>query len=173
MQIVTERLVIRKGMFSDVELLLDVRNSEFVLQYNCMTQCSYKEFVQEVVNHDESYVIALKDSGLPIGIVDIHEDSLRYGIASKELSYYLNEEYTRCGYMKEALLALIKYLFEQGLDCISARAFVDNVASHKLLLSIGMHLDGVIPRCVKAYKDSIYDDGIYSILKEEFYAKDL
>jgi RimJ/RimL family protein N-acetyltransferase len=71
--------------------------------------------------------------------------------------------------MKEALEVLIAYLFDKmQLDCVSARAFIANEASHHLLLSLGFHQDGVIPRCVKAYRDVIYDDGIYSLLKEEW-----
>ena len=166
MQIVTDRLCIRLAKDCDVDAVLLFRNSEFVLKYNCMHKCTRDELYQELVRED-SFVMVLNQQ--VIGVIDLHEDSLRYRIASKELSYYLDEAYTKQGYMKEALGAIINYLFRvEKLECVSARAFVENIASHKLLLSLGMHQDGVLPKAVKGYNDIVYDDGLYSILKEEY-----
>ena len=168
MQIITERLVIRKGRNDDCQKVLLFRNSEFVLKYNCMSVANEEDMTSELL-HDDSFVMVLKDTDIVIGVIDIHEDSIRYRIASKELSYYLDEKYARCGYMKEALEALIDYLFQyQNLECISARAFTANVASTNLLKSLGFHQDGIIVKCVKAYQDIVYDDGIYSLLKENW-----
>ena len=165
MQIVTDRLCIRLAKHSDVDMVLPFRNSEFVLKYNCMHKCTRDELQYELVRED-SYVVVLDEQ--VIGVIDLHEDSLRYRIASKELSYYLDEAYTKHGYMKEALSAIIDYLFKvENLECVSARAFIQNIASHKLLLSLGMHQDGVLPKAVMGYNDIVYDDGLYSILREE------
>lgn len=163
----SKRLYLRHAKIEDIKMILPFRNSEFVLRYNCMLPCGEEELEKEIMQ-DTCYVMALKDSDEPIGIIDLHEDSLRYRILSKELSYYLNEKYAQNGYMKEALACLIKELFVSGMECVSARAFTANVASHKLLLSLGFHQDGVIPKCVKAYQDVVYDDGVYSLLKEEY-----
>ena len=168
MQLETTRLLVREGRKEDIAGSMQFRNSEFVLQYNCMDMVNEEYCTKEILN-PYTWVIELKENHEVIGVIDVHEDSVRYRIASKELSYYLNEVYAKKGYMKEALEVLISYLFtELQLECISARAFTANEASHHLLLSLGFHQDGVIPRCVKAYRDVIYDDGIYSLLKEEW-----
>lgn len=168
MQLETTRLLVREGRKEDIISIMQFRNSEFVLQYNCMDMVNEEYCTKEILN-SYTWIIELKENHEVIGVVDVHEDSIRYRIASKELSYYLHEVYTKQGYMKEALEVLIAYLFtELQLDCISARAFTANLASCKLLLSLGFHQDGVIPKCVKAYRDVIYDDGIYSLLKEEW-----
>ena len=107
-----------------------------------------------------------KDSGKVIGAIFTEEDSIRWGIASMELSYFLGEEYSRQGYMKEALRALIDYLFAiQNLTCVAARSFAPNIASRKLLESLGFHCDGYIPKCVKGCGDVIFDDTLYSLFR--------
>ena len=102
-----------------------------------------------------------------IGEININEDSLRYGVDAKELSYMLREDYSRQGYMKEALQAVIDYLFTQEkVECVSARCFAPNAASLALLKSLGFHQDGYIPRCVKGYNDQIFDDTLHSLFRK-------
>ena len=60
---------------------------------------------------DDSIAIVKKETGKLIGMLYVGEDSLRYEVNSKEISYFLRQEESRKGYMKEALSALISYLF--------------------------------------------------------------
>ena len=69
--------------------------------------------------------------------------------------------------MYEALKLIIKELFEQGIEVISARVFVDNTASKKLLIKLGFVLEGHLRRAVKGFQGIIYDDLLFSLLKDD------
>ena len=63
--------------------------------------------------------------------------------------------------------AVIGSLFEnESLECVSARAFAPNIASRALLRSLGFAENGIIPRCVKGYGGTIFDDAIYTLFRE-------
>lgn len=166
MYLETERLILRRPKARDVDDYMGFRNSEFVLRYNAMTPKTREETLRQFTEEKpewDTYVMELKETGRIIGVVFTEEDSLRWGVASKELSYFLDEAYCRRGYMKEALAAVIRHLFDtEKLECVAARAFAPNTASRKLLESLGFHQDGLIPRCVKGYGDVIFDDCLYS-----------
>lgn len=115
---------------------------------------------------EDTILLLRKDTGRLLGAVFTGEDSLRYGVESVELSYFLEEASARQGYMREALEALIAHIFESTeAECVSARSFAPNIASRRLLESLGFHCDGRIPRCVKGFGGIIYDDTLYSKFK--------
>lgn len=167
MQMETERLILRAPQVEDVEDYLEFRNSEFVLRYNAMSVQSYEQAVKELGRdypEGGAFAMECKKNGKMIGMIFVGQDSLRWGVASRELSYYLHEAYSRQGYMSEALRTVIGWLSaEKKLDCVAARSFAPNIASQKLLESLGFHRDGLIPRCVKGYGDIVFDDVLYSI----------
>ena len=108
-----------------------------------------------------------KKSGELLGAIFLEEDSLRYGVASKDLSYFIAQNHSRKGYMKEAMEAVIKHLFEkEALECVGARVFAPNLASRALLRSLGFQENGIIPRCVKGYGGVIFDDVIHTLFPE-------
>lgn len=170
MYLETERLIIRRPKPEDVEDILQFRNSEFVLKYNCMRIYSREDIISRILPDPHALAIVKKETGKVIGMISVEDDSVRSpSIPSKELSYYLCEQETRKGYMREALQAVIRHLFTQeNMECIGVRVFTDNEASNRLALALGFHKEGVVRRCVKAYKDVIYDDTLYSLLREEF-----
>lgn len=52
--------------------------------------------------------------------------------------------------MKEALRAVLHELFtEEDLEVVAARVFTGNIASEKLLRSLGFVYEGCIRRCVR------------------------
>ncbi len=169
MRIETERLILRHPVVRDAEDYYGFYNSDFVLKYNAMVPCTLEQLRQRFTKEDPStLVLQLKDTGKVIGEISVQEDSLRYGVASKELSYLLGEDHARQGYMKEALLALIEYLFEnETLECVSARCFAPNTASLALLKSLGFQQVGYIPRCVKGYGGIIFDDTLHCLFRPE------
>ncbi len=173
----TERLLLRGAQPGDEKDLFEIRNSEFVLKYNCMKKLTMEQLQEQVMKDMESkdiYYIVLKESGKVIGMVGIDPDTLRYGVNALCISYYLGEQYAAKGYMTEALREMIRYVFEERLvDVLSVRAFKSNEASKKLIEKLGFVHEGCIRRCVKGYQDVIYDDMIYSILREEYKAREL
>lgn len=171
MYLETERLILRPAQAKDADDYMEFCNSEFVLRYNAMTVKSKEEVVKQFAQQEDQWhtlVLDHKETGKVIGVVCTEEDSLRWDVNSKEVSYLINEAFARQGYMKEALGALISYLFEaKELDCVTARSFAPNTASRNLLSSLGFHQDGLLPHCVKGYGGVIFDDAVYSLMREE------
>jgi len=167
MYLETERLILREAMPEDVDEYAAIRNSQFVQQFNVFTDRSREQILKDFTDgsgEGDALIMQHKESNAVVGAIFIGEDSIRYGVASKELSYFLGEAYSCKGYMKEALSAVIDYLFsEEKLECVAARSFAPNTASRKLLESLGFHQDGVIPRCVCGYQNRIFDDTLYSL----------
>lgn len=172
MYLETARLILRKPEVRDVDDYMEFVNSEFVMRYNAMTPVT-KEKAAARFSEDpgdwSSIAMEAKASGKVIGMIFTGEDSLRWGVASKEFSYFLREEEARKGYMKEALHALIAHFFEkENLTCVSARCFAPNIASQRLLESLGFHRDGMVRKCVRGYRDIVFDDCLYSLMREDF-----
>lgn len=172
MKLETKRLILRSSRAEDVDDYLEFCNSEFVMRYNAMTPRTREQVLADFSRTDreeDTFVLEHKQNGKIIGAVFVGEDSLRWGIASKELSYFISEAYSRQGYMKEALRAVIAWLFEsESLECVAARSFAPNETSRKLLAALGFHQDGFIPRCVKGYGDIIFDDTLHSLFRADF-----
>lgn len=167
----TQRLILRKPEIADVDDYMEFVNSRFVNQYNAMSPVTREKAEHRFANpEDDSIAIVKKETGKLIGMLYVGEDSLRYEVNSKEVSYFLRQEESRKGYMKEALSALISYLFEtENLSCITARSFAPNVASQRLLESLGFQREGLLRRCVKGFESTIFDDCLYSLFREEIH----
>ena len=170
MELETVRLLLRKPRPEDAEEYVALCNTEFVLRYNAMTPKNIEQVRQSFAQpREDVLLLELKETGRIIGEITLDEDSVRWGVASKELSYWLGEAYSRQGYMKEALGAVIAHLFEsEDLECVAARCFAPNTASLALLKSLGFTQDGYIPRCVKGYGNRIFDDALHSLFRKDF-----
>ncbi len=167
-QMETKRLVLRKPCADDAESIMKIRNSEFVLQYNAIVPYSLEKTAQQLERDKESMLILeKKEDGSVIGAAFILEDDLRYKVNAYTLSYYLAQEESRKGYMSEAISAIIKWIFAHGAEVISARSFSENTASKALLEKLGFVREGCLRKAVRGYRDVLYDDYLYSMIKEE------
>ena len=166
----TKRLLLRRPKPADAQAYLTICNSAYVLRYNAMSPTTMERVAERFSQPcEDTWLMEDKASGKLIGAVFTDEDSIRWGVGSLELSYFLEETYSGQGYMKEALHALIDHLFvTQNLTCVAARSFAPNTASRKLLESLGFHQDGYIPHCVKGYNDTVFDDTLYSVFCENW-----
>jgi len=168
----TNRLILRRPRPLDVDDYLAFCNSVFVLQYNAMSTLDREGALAQFAREDSPwgmFALEHKDTGRMIGMIFTQEDSLRYGVRSAEFSYFLNEAYAKQGYMKEALGAVIHHLFQtEDLESVAARSFAPNTSSRRLLLSLGFHQDGLIPKCVRGYNDIVFDDTLYSLMREDW-----
>ncbi len=164
----TERLVLRNPMLQDAADFTDLWNSPFVLRYNAMTPRSVEQTMNQFADGTENTVLLVhKSDDKVIGAIFVEEDSLRYGVRAREISYFLSEAYARQGFMQEALQEFIPHLMErENLECITARTFRPNIASRRLLNSLGFEQMGFVPRCVKGYGDVIFDDLLFSRFKD-------
>jgi len=110
MYLETERLILREAMPEDVDEYAAIRNSQFVQQFNVFTDRSREQILKDFTDgsgEGDALIMQHKESNAVVGAIFIGEDSIRYGVASKELSYFLGEAYSCKGYMKEALSAVI------------------------------------------------------------------
>ena len=171
MNLTTQRLILRSPRLTDAESYCAIHNSEFVLRFNAMIPTTKARMEQYFSNEDycrETTFLEEKESGQLIGAIFLEDDDLRYGVESKGFSYFIREDFSRKGYMKEAMTAVIAALFEkEDLQCVCARAFAPNTASRALLKSLGFQENGIIPRCVKGYGDVIFDDVIHTLFHKD------
>lgn len=167
MELSTVRLNLRRPKPGDAAAYTEIHNSEFVLRYNAMMPTTPERM--EAKFSDPEYLentlfLEEKETKQLIGAIFLEDDDLRYGVESKGLSYFIREDFARKGYMKEAMTAVIEYLFrEEHLECVCVRVFAPNVASRALLKSLGFQENGIIPRCVKGYGGIVFDDVIHTL----------
>ena len=170
MKLETKRLILRRPYPADAPAYVAIHNSQFVLRYNAMDPTTAERMAVKFTDPeyaDNTLFLEQKESGKLIGAIFLEEDDLRYGVASKSLSYFVDEAFSRKGYMKEAMQCLLAELFaKENLDCVSARAFAPNAASRALLKSLGFTENGIIPRCVKGYGDVVFDDVIHTLFPQ-------
>ena len=173
MKLETKRLILRSPQVKDAQSYCAIHNSRFVLRYNAMAPTNAEWMEKRFADPDycnNAVFLEEKESGQLIGAIFLEDDDLRYGVGSKNLSYFIREDFSRKGYMKEAMAAVIAELFtNKDLECICARAFAPNTASRALLKSLGFQQNGIIPRCVKGYGDVVFDDVIHTLFREDFH----
>lgn len=77
----------------------------------------------------------------------------------------------RKGYGREAMEALLKEAFEEmNINRFCLDVYPDNIFGINLYESLGMHRDGILRQNYKAERGYL-DQIIYSMLKEEYFAK--
>ena len=160
----TERLLLTPPTAGDAPALTRIQNTDFVLRYNAMELWDEERMRGWIErNAPQQIVLRRREDATPIGLVGLAEDSLRYGVDSVELNCYLSEAYARQGYMREALACILDRLFDAGAERVAARAFAPNVASRRLLESLGFRQEGLLRRAVRGYGGVVFDDTLYSV----------
>lgn len=171
----TERLILRNAKPEDAAILYSYRESEFVQKYNAMSSCTPEQMMEQVLKDaqgDNAAYLERNDIRQVIGAIWYEEDPLRYKINSVNTSYWLGEEHSNKGYMTEAYTAFIHYLFaEKKVEVVAARVFSKNIASRRLVEKIGFVKEGVLRHAVKGYQGEIFDDVLYSILRDEWVSR--
>ncbi len=152
----TERLYLRLPIVRDHEAWASIRqrNEAFLRTWEPKRrpdQHSYALFKERVVWSKESFkhnralalmIFRAEDDAL-VGAITL--DNIRKGPAqAASVGYWLGEEYTKQGYMKEALERVVAYAFAQlDLSRIEAAILEENLSSRKLLERSGFNYEGV------------------------------
>ncbi len=169
----TERLLLRTPRERDAAEIMAIRNSAFVMKDNAMQKADKEQvtrLIRAEIDRGDTLFIERKEDGALLGMIAAEEDSVRFDVRSRCLSYYLGEQFARQGYMKEALRAVLHELFtEEDLEVVAARVFTGNIASEKLLRSLRFVYEGCIRRCVRTSESEIRDDMQFSLLREEYF----
>lgn len=142
-RLVTDRLVLRKLKEDDAEAMFNNWcNDPQVAQYTLWAAHENVETTKKLVRTwlDEyknpntvRFIITLKDDDEPIGSIDIVD----FHNSIPEVGYCLSRKHWNKGYMTEACMAFINYLFELGYPKILIRANVRNIASNKVIEKCG------------------------------------
>lgn len=122
-----------------------------------------------VHSYDQStyhWAITLKDNDQMIGLVRLFEvDEVN---SSAEIGYALSEDYWNNGYMSEAILAIIEYLFKiVSYKTLTADCMIENLASHRILEKIGMKIVGKTTKGI-IWQGNTHDVLHYSLTTKEF-----
>lgn len=167
----TERLVLRQPEKADAEPVRRLLQQPFVRRYNCLGELPAVCKLAEQLTRDpeNQLLLCLKSNGAVIGHIGMEPDPLRYRVESICLDYYLGEEYSRKGYMSEALNCVIEFLFcRRGAEAVCARSFSENAASIALLTKLGFVREGILRRAVRNFEGKVFDDVLFSLLKTEY-----
>lgn len=148
----TERLTLRRMSNDDHAFIIDLLNQPSFLRYigdkKVRTAADAQRYIQDgpVTSYERYgfglYLVALKDSGIPIGICGlIKRDSL----PDVDLGFAFLPAYWSKGYASEAAEAVLRYgRSALGLRRIVAITSLDNHDSMKLLGKIGFKEEAVI-----------------------------
>jgi ribosomal-protein-alanine N-acetyltransferase len=114
-----------------------------------------------------NWAIVYKEIGQPIGSISVVN---QYDESSKcEIGYCLGRKFWKRGVMTEALSAVMDYLFNDiGYNRIQAYHHVDNPASGRVMVKVGMKEEGHMKQFAVNNKNEFVDVVFYGIVREDF-----
>jgi ribosomal-protein-alanine N-acetyltransferase len=147
----TERLVLRPFSLTDAPDVMRLAGDIRVYETTLLIPHPYGERIAEswisthqAVFYEEGgaiFAICLTNGSL-IGAISLNRSGLFNGA---ELGYWIGPAYWNCGYCTEAVKAVLNYGFKElGYHKISARHFVGNSASGRVMQKAGMVREGVL-----------------------------
>ncbi len=180
MNIETERLIIKNGEIEDFLkvyeynfLKLEDVGFEFVLEKQDLDQIKswFGEDIREYYKDMESknnydLVLYLKESLTPIG--NLLLDRINNDEKSIEITCHVHPSYWGNGYMKEAIVSVMPYLFnELGFEAIIYSYASGNKKSARLCSKIGFELESIKKNNYK--RNGIQIDTYRNILTKDRY----
>ncbi len=160
----TKRLYILDATEEDIETIIELESHED--NKNFLWIGTYEEHKEEIEDKNQLlFVFRQKVDNSIIGYALIRLDLKseifelrRIAISNKGI-----------GYGKEAMIALLKYAFEdRNINRFWLDVYPDNFIGIKLYEGLGMHRDGILRQNYKD-KRGYLDQIIYSMLKDEYY----
>ena len=180
MIIETERLILRPLTQGDVDAMLEYQSDPDVIRFipwpvrdRAMVSQSIVDLEKmvETTGADKNFVFGMhsKADGKIIGQVNYMLKGDRE--FQREIGYVINPKFGGRGYVHEALVAMIGYIFEMpGVERIYATIDPRNVASEKVAIALGMRKEAHHIRD-EFFKGEWMDTLIYAILKSEWAKK--
>lgn len=167
----TNRLTLRRITAADSdEVFENWTSSEVVAKYLTWAAHPSVEATKEWLTFQEEndstgWGIVLKETNELIGNIAVVEDIPK--IKTKALGYVLSEKFWNQGYMSEALIRVIDFLFETtDVNRIEAEHDTKNPGSGRVMEKSGMSFEGVL-RESRLNNQGIVDVALYSILRSE------
>lgn len=180
----TNRLKLRKFIKSDASDLYDYLkniniNCFMEMKVESLEQC--QESLKNRISNPLYFAIELNETGKVIGEIFSEAMTTNEFGGPKDtysLCWMLNDNYQKKGYMQEAAVAYIDYLFN---ECGARRLFAYtedyNISCQKLLEKLGFRQEGFYKEYVSFVNDSegnpVYENTYeYAILKKEWKSLD-
>ena len=175
-RIETERLVLRKFVFSDarqmfVNVTSDPKVNKFLtweLHESISTTEQLLAEWNEKYNNPARYcwAIELKEIGEVIG--NISAPTIKERTETAEVTYCLGSRWWGRGIVPEALEAIMEFLFYKvGVNRIEAGFDINNPNSGKVMEKVGMRKEGV-HRQAGRNNQGLFDLVFYAILREDY-----
>lgn len=119
---------------------------------------------------------AREGKAYPFGIFNRQSGELMGGIVLENirggpaqtgsLGYWMGQEYASRGYMSEAIPAVVKFAFGEGISRIEAACLPDNLASRKVLERAGFSCEGIASGYLQI-AGRWHDHALYAILRQD------
>ena len=175
-QLETERLILRKQNVADAKDLQEIRSDERVMNFMDSERHTTLQHSEKLISENKKiyddkkgifWVITGRSTNEFIG------DFLFRKIDSKnsraEIGYTLKPKFWGKGYMKEAMIEILRFGFNDlNLHSFEANINPENVSSKAILLKMGFVKEAY-------FKENFYYDGkyldseIYSLLQKNFH----
>ncbi len=144
-QLETERLILKKWTFDDVDDLYDYGKSHLVGPSAGWkphkSKDESKKIIKMFIDADDTLAITLKNTGKVIGGIGLHKTNPVESIAhlnQREIGYVLHPDYWGNGYVPEAVERLKKYAFnELDLDLLWCGHYDFNMKSKRVVEKCG------------------------------------
>lgn len=133
MNIMTERCTIRNFSLDDIDSFMEYRNNLDWMRYQGFKGMSKETYENELLQDTslvkgKQFAIINTTTGRLIGDIYLKKENNVYWIG-----YTIHPENSRKGYAKEAVVATIKWIANQGECIIKAGVLPENTASINLL----------------------------------------
>lgn len=113
--------------------------------YPPLSKSEFRLYQKRLQRSDHrNFILRLKTTGAIVGIVNLN-NIVWEGQASASLGYYVNQAFTKRGYMAQGLRLVQYQAFKKmGLHRLEAHIQPDNLSSLRLLESLGFTFDDLV-----------------------------
>jgi RimJ/RimL family protein N-acetyltransferase len=171
----SERLILRRFAYSDLEPFLAYRNDPEVARYQAWESCTESEAIAMIEEMKSlqpgtpgewfQFAIELKETGALIGdcALKVERDGRQ-----AEIGFTLSREHQGKGYASEAVSRLLDYAFgDLGLHRVVAITDRENEPSWALLERLGMRREGCFVQNAW-FKGRWTSEYLYAVLDDEW-----
>lgn len=135
-----------------------------------------KDYCDDIIyaySNNEFYywVIVLKDSNLPIGRINVSQQSRPLEMV--HISFMIGNNWWNKGYTTEALSVIVKFFFEEvGVNRIEGRNDPKNPSSAKVMIKFGFQYE-VLLRQRGKNSFGFVDCTQYAMLAEDYFGREI
>ncbi len=162
----TERMNIAEAKENEINTIIQIESRKDTRDFLWIG--TYEEHLNEI--NDPNHLLLIFKEKLDNRVVGYALIRLDFKSEIFEIRRIAITE-KRQGYGREAMQALIKHAFEEmNMNRLWLDVYPDNLFGIALYEGLGMHRDGILRQNYKAERGYL-DQIIYSILKEEYFAR--